>query len=254
MNDHFHFSIPHHNHNPQSPLSMLSLKSLFPSTTPCHHNHHHHHHHYNNYQPVFCDGLIVLCLPGETIAEIFKLTHEEFLLRWINYHLEKVSMVMMVMAMVMVMETPTQSWLDWLFWWSSLNFRLVAIDVQETSQATSRTPKSTRSCSTRCWCSYLTLVTQFIPNTEYWWSTRCWCWICWCWCWWCLFSDRSGWSLCWQVCHGEETLGGSGWGRNQQNYDDDDDDNDGDGGGNDNDDEHGNEDDHDHERMKMTII
>ena len=59
--------------------------------------------------------MIVLCLPGETLAEIFKLTHEEFLLRWINYHLEKVNMVMMVMVMsivmtmVMVMATPTQS-------------------------------------------------------------------------------------------------------------------------------------------------
>jgi plastin-3 len=39
--------------------------------------------------PIYCDGLIVLCLPGETLADIFKLSHEDLLLRWVNYHLEK---------------------------------------------------------------------------------------------------------------------------------------------------------------------
>jgi len=42
-----------------------------------------------SHNPIYCDGLIVLCLPGETLADIFKLSHEELLLRWINYHLEK---------------------------------------------------------------------------------------------------------------------------------------------------------------------
>jgi len=39
--------------------------------------------------PIYCDGLGVLLLPGETHSDIFKLSHEEFLLRWVNYHLEK---------------------------------------------------------------------------------------------------------------------------------------------------------------------
>jgi len=42
-----------------------------------------------SHNPIYCDGLIVLCLPGETLADIFKLSHEELLLRWVNYHLEK---------------------------------------------------------------------------------------------------------------------------------------------------------------------
>jgi len=41
------------------------------------------------HNPIYCDGLVVLCLPGETLADIFKLSHEDLLLRWVNYHLEK---------------------------------------------------------------------------------------------------------------------------------------------------------------------
>ena len=41
-------------------------------------------------------GLVNLLLPGETIEDLMKLSPEQLLLRWVNYHLEAVSAVIVM--------------------------------------------------------------------------------------------------------------------------------------------------------------
>ena len=46
-------------------------------------------------------GLVNLLREGETLADLMKLGPEEILLRWVNYQLEKVG-IMMIMVIMMV--------------------------------------------------------------------------------------------------------------------------------------------------------
>ena len=46
-------------------------------------------------------GLVNLLREGETLADLMKLGPEEILLRWVNYQLEKV-VIMMIMVIMMV--------------------------------------------------------------------------------------------------------------------------------------------------------
>ena len=45
-------------------------------------------------------GLVNLLREGETLADLMKLGPEEILLRWVNYQLEKVVIMMIMMIMV----------------------------------------------------------------------------------------------------------------------------------------------------------
>ena len=45
-------------------------------------------------------GLVNLLREGETLADLMKLGPEEILLRWVNYQLEKVVMMMIMMDML----------------------------------------------------------------------------------------------------------------------------------------------------------
>ena len=47
-------------------------------------------------------GLVNLLREGETLADLMKLGPEEILLRWVNYQLEKV-VIMMIMMIIMIM-------------------------------------------------------------------------------------------------------------------------------------------------------
>ena len=45
-------------------------------------------------------GLVNLLREGETLADLMKLGPEEILLRWVNYQLEKVVIMMIIMIMM----------------------------------------------------------------------------------------------------------------------------------------------------------
>ena len=47
-------------------------------------------------------GLVNLLREGETLADLMKLGPEEILLRWVNYQLEKVVIIIMMIIMIMM--------------------------------------------------------------------------------------------------------------------------------------------------------